>query len=341
MIYAMRESDIARKVAFLRQVAAYPELPRRVDVRETHMSWVFLTDERAYKLKKPVRRDYLDFSTVEARRLNCQEELRLNRRLAGPVYRSVVPLLESAGGKLGFAGPGQAVDWLVVMNRLPEHAALDHRLRRGTARPEEIERVVLTLAPFYRAAEKAGVNEADYRRRFADAIALDHAKLLAPPYGLPAGQVEEIAAGLASFLDRRGGLLAERARADMIVEAHGDLRPEHVFFAPEPLIIDCLEFNRDMRLLDPAEELAYLSMECGAIGADWVGGRLLFHYGRLLDDEPPEPLIRFYRARRAFLRARLAAEHLDTPAILDPAKWRAKARAYLALALGDARAALA
>ncbi len=333
--------DIGRKVAFLRRVEAYAELPRRVEVRETHMSWVFLTDRRVYKLKKPVRRDYLDFSTIESRRLNCYEELRLNRRLAGPVYRSVAPLFQDAEGNLTLVGPGEVVDWLVTMNRLPEHAALDHRLRHGTVRPEEIERIVLTLVPFYRAAEKAATSEADYRRHYVDGIALDHRKLLAPQFGLPAAQVEQTVAGLISFLDRYGGMLAARAEGGMIVEAHGDLRPEHVFLMPEPLIIDCLEFNRSMRLLDPAEELAYLSIECVALGADWVGGRLFFNYARLAGDDPPERLIRFYRARRALLRARLSAEHLETPGILDPMKWRTKARVYQALALEDAAAALA
>jgi aminoglycoside phosphotransferase family enzyme len=337
----MDEMDTGRKIAFLRRVEAYPELPQRVEVRETHMSWIFLTDQRAYKLKKPVRRDYLDFSTIEARRFSCHEELRLNRRLAGPVYRSVMPLLLGAGGELSLTGPGEVVDWLVAMNRLPEHAALDHRLRRGAVRPEEIERIALTLAPFYRAAEKIATSEADYRRRFADTIALDRRKLLVPPFDLPADQVEGAAAELTNFLDQYAGLLSARAEGGMIVEAHGDLRPEHVFLMPEPLIIDCLEFNRGMRLLDPAEELAYLSMECAALGADWVGGRLFFNYARLAGDDPPERLIRFYRARRALLRARLSAEHLETPGLLDPVKWRTKARAYLALALDDAAAALA
>ncbi len=333
---ATAEPDIARKVAFLARVEAYPELPRRVEVRETHMSWVFLTDERAYKLKKPIRRDYLDFSTVESRRLNCHEELRLNRRLAAPVYRSVLPLLLHADGQLGLSGLGDAVDWLIVMNRLPERAALDRRLRRGLVGPEEIERILLTLAPFYRDAEKAATGEADYCRRFSDAVAANSDKLLAPRFDLPADQVRRIAAELRNFLDRRGGLLAARANAGKIVEAHGDLRPEHIFLVPEPMIIDCLEFNRGMRLLDPAEELAYLAMECSALDADWVGGKLFFHYARLTGDEPPEQLIRFYRASRALLRARLSAEHLETPAIQEPAKWRAKARAYLTLALKGA-----
>jgi len=337
----MSGADIGRKVAFLRRVDAYPELPRRVEVRETHMSWVFLTDRRVYKLKKPVRRDYLDFSTVEKRRLNCHEELRLNRRLAGPVYRAVTHLLQGADEGLTLVGPGAVVDWLVVMDRLPDQAALNHRLQHGAVRPDEVERIVLTLVPFYRAAEKVASGEADYRHRFADTIALDQRKLLAPLFGMSAGEVEETATRLTNFMERYGGLLAARASGDMIVEAHGDLRPEHVFLTPEPLIIDCLEFNRSMRLLDPAEELAYLSMECAALGADWVGGRLFFHFARLTGDEPPERLIRFYRARRALLRARLSAEHLETPGILDPAKWRAKARTYLALALKDAEAALA
>ncbi len=101
------------KLAFLKQAAAYPEPTSRVDAIETHMSWVFLTDTHAYKLKKPVRYDYLDFSTIEARHLDSEMEVRLNRRLAAEVYLGVIPLVCDATGVMGLGGAGETIDWLV------------------------------------------------------------------------------------------------------------------------------------------------------------------------------------------------------------------------------------
>lgn len=108
----------AEKVAFLRTPAAYPTHPRRVDVIETHMSWVFLAGDRVYKLKKPVHYPFLDFRTLASREFHCREEVRLNRRLAPHVYLGVVPLTQDHGGALALGGGGEVVDWLVEMRRL-------------------------------------------------------------------------------------------------------------------------------------------------------------------------------------------------------------------------------
>ncbi|MEA5098590.1 MAG: hypothetical protein VB032_08665, partial [Burkholderiaceae bacterium] len=109
----MPESSLEARIAFLSTPSNYPERTLDVDAIETHMSWVFLTDRFAYKLKKPVAYDYLDFSTLEARRFYCEEEFRLNRRLAASVYLGVLPLTADAKGQLEFAGEGPVVDWLI------------------------------------------------------------------------------------------------------------------------------------------------------------------------------------------------------------------------------------
>lgn len=330
--------DTGRKVAFLRQVGAYPDLPARVEVVETHMSWVFLTPDRVYKLKKPVRRDYLDFSTVEARHRNCLEEVRLNRRLAPQIYLGVMPLTRAPEQGFALGGTAAPVDWLVVMRRLPVEASLEHRLRRGAAGPGEIERIAEVLAVFYRSAEPIPTDPLEYFRGFVASVARNRDELLDARYKLPIDRIMAVASALRGFLERHGELLERRAASRRIVDAHGDLRPEHIFLMPEPVIIDCLEFNRAMRLLDPAEELAYLSMECAHFGAPWADVPLFRAYRRRSGDDPPAALVRFHRSARALLRARLAIAHLKDVVVRDPAKWPAQALSYLDLALADARA---
>src|SRR5690606_17535290 len=144
--------SLAAKVHWLQQPATYPHAPQRIDAIETHMSWVFLADEYVYKLKKPVRRDFLDFSTLEARHRNCEEELRLNRRLAPEVYLNVVPLTIDAAGTVRLGGQGEVLDWLVRMRRLPAECMLDYAIRHGTVRDDEIRRLALRLAEFYAAS---------------------------------------------------------------------------------------------------------------------------------------------------------------------------------------------
>ena len=126
------EVAVSDKVAFLGAVESHVgERPGRVEVRETHMSWVFLTDHFAYKLKKPVRHARVDLRALDVRRRNCATEIHLNRRLAPDVYLAVKPLTFAAHHGLQLAGDGNAVEWLVMMRRLPDELMLDRALRGG------------------------------------------------------------------------------------------------------------------------------------------------------------------------------------------------------------------
>ncbi len=325
---------IDAKVAFLRRPDAYPERPARVEAVETHMSWIFLTDRRAYKLKKPVRYDFLDFSTAEARRWDCEEEVRLNRRLAPDVYLGVLPLTCDPQGRMALDGEGEAIDWLVKMRRLPEERMLDHAIRRHVLREADIERVALRLARFYRASRPIPLGGAEYVGRIADNVRENLRELATPAFGLPAVLVRRIGAAQLGFLRDEAELFEQRARAGRIVEGHGDLRPEHVCMEAEPAIIDCLEFRRDFRILDAADELAFLAMECERLGEPSVGPVLFETYSRETGDAPPAQLLSFYKSYRACLRAKISIWHLKDAEVRRPEKWPRLAREYLELAQG-------
>ena len=145
---------------------AYPQPTSGVDVIETHMSWVFLTAERVYKLKKPVRMAFLDFSTIEQRRFYCEESIRLNRRLAPEVYLGVVALRKT-DSRLSLEGGGEVVDWLEEMVRLPADAMLDVAIRASRPIEEHIGRVVEVLATLYRRAPTMILSCEAYRSRLA------------------------------------------------------------------------------------------------------------------------------------------------------------------------------
>ena len=324
---------LREKVAHLSRPESYPEKPAMVEVVQTHMSCVFLTDRHAWKLKKPVRHDFLDFSTLEARRADCEEELRLNRRLARDVYLEIVPLAVTPEGAMRVGGDGVVVEWLVKMRRLPGQLMLDHAIRHGTVTRHDVRRFVLVLADFYRRAEPVALDAAQYRQRLERDIHANHLGLSAPGYSMPLDRVQSITARQLAVLEREASSLDRRVTHGKILEGHGDLRPEHICLGPEPLFIDCLEFNRDWRVLDPADELAYLSMECEYAGAPWIGEVVFETYQEATRDDPPAALVRFYKAYRACVRAKLSAWHLkDHPDLADQGKWIARAQRYLELA---------
>lgn len=329
---SVADVDISIKVDFLSRPSSYPDQPSRVEIIETHMSWVFLTEDFVYKLKKPVRLDFLDFSTVQRRHVNCLAELRLNRRLAGDVYLEIVPLTSGCSGRLELGGKGDTLDWLVKMRRLPRHCMLDSVIAAGQVDPAQIRRVARLLTEFYRRAKPVLLTEGEYLGRYQRDIKATDTALSTPRYALPRRQIDAISEALLKFLARAQDVFHARVGGRRIIEAHGDLRPEHVCLTEPPVIIDCLEFSRRLRELDPADELAFLDMECEFAGAPFIGPILFETYQAMSGDEPPPMLVCFYKGYRAQMRAKLSIWHLEDCADRDRDKWVQRAEAYLLLA---------
>ena len=329
---ARGEIPSGQKVAFLSSPAAYPASVRDVEVRETHMSWVFFAGERAYKLKKPVKYPFLDFSTLPAREADCREEDRLNRRLAPDVYIGVIPLTLGADGGLVLGGKGEPVDWLVMMRRLPASRMMDNAIAQGTVTQDQIGEVAGLLSHFYRGLDPADVSPEEYLGQFAREQEKNRSLLTDERFDLPDTALNAVLSRVEAVLTDEPDLLMSRARDGHIVDGHGDLRPEHVCLSEPPVIIDCLEFNRAFRLVDPFDELAFLGMECERMGLPWIGEILISKCAEQLGGRPSDRLLAFYTAYRACLRARLALAHLLEPDVREPEKWLPLANAYLEIA---------
>ncbi|WP_425616687.1 AAA family ATPase [Anatilimnocola sp. NA78] len=288
----------------------YPHQPASVELKETHISWIFLAGDLVYKCKKPVKMDFLDFSSLEQRRLACEEEVRLNRRLAPDTYLGVVPVT-CADGQLSIGGKGTPCEWLVEMRRLPLHDALDQRFWQGTLHHYDLERLAATLARFYERLPPAEITAEQYRARLIDHVKHNRDELLAASHHLPAELIKRLHATQLQLLQLEPSLFDERVANGCVVEGHGDLRPEHICLTEPPVIFDCIEFSQDFRTLDIADELAFFVSECDHIGASWVGVALLDELSRLLPDWCPKRLFNFYKAYRACVRAKVAALRAD------------------------------
>lgn len=327
---------LADKVAFLSTAGAYPGHAGRVVWRETHMSWLFFLDGAVYKLKKPVRFPYLDFSTLARREAACRAELALNQRLAPDIYKAVVPLVVIDGG-LALGGAGEVVDWLVRMRRFDPARTLEARLMAGKLTDAELDALGDVLARFYHRARRVHLTPAAHLKSLRDGLAYHRRVLLDPRLGLPGGLVRSVLAVQLRFLRLRGGLLEGRARRARILDAHGDLRPEHIWMGPPIKMIDRLEFSASLRAVDPLDELAFLDVETERLGAPEVGPRVSRRVIAALHDRETPELYLFYRCYRATLRARLAIAHMLEPSPRTPEKWPRQARAYLAMAARDGR----
>lgn len=300
------------------------------------MSLVFLAGDEVYKLKKPVRFPYLDFSTLARREAACRAELTLNRRLAPDVYKTVMPLSRSPCG-LAIGGAGDVVDWLVVMRRLDPRQTLECALKTGCLATWQLDRLVSTLTAFYRHASAIFVSPEKHLRGWYQSLAYNKSVLLDSRLGLPAGLVGRVDRAQRRFLAERSALIAGRVRGRKIVDGHGDLRPEHIWLGDPVRIIDCLEFNPSLRAVDPFDEIAFLCLECERLGGTWAGEYIKRRVRLTLSDGLSDELFTFYRCHRATLRARLTIAHLLEPNPRTPEKWPRLARTYLRLAANDAR----
>lgn len=319
------------KVAYLRGLCA-----RGDEAIETHFAWVFLIGDRAFKLRKPAARDTMDHRSLDARRAGTFEEIRLNRRLAPSVYLEALPLTSDAAGGFAIGGRGTVVDWLVCMRRLDRMQMLDAQLLQSAFDTGRLEPAAHRLADFYRSSAPAIADGAAWLARLQRQVAANHAALSAAARP----DTDRLAQRQLQALQRHQVELARRATAGCVIEAHGDLRPEHVFLGEPPEIIDCLEFDRDLRILDRAEELSFLELECTRLGRADAGIAIRRATLAALHDAASAGLLAFYRSHRGATRAKLYGWRASEPDAGTPHAWLDRADDYLAGALADAGLAL-
>ena len=336
--------DLTKLIEALSHPAAYPQPVERVEVRQTHISVVFLAGPHVYKLKKPVNPGFLDFSTLEKRLHFCREEVRLNRRLAPDVYLGVVPVVRTAAG-LRLEGEGEAVEWAVKMRHLPEEATILECLRRGEVGIELVELLARTIAAFHRTAETNEQIASFGRFDAVSRLVLDVLPQLASQVGVTISQcvLDRIHLRTKPALSRLRPLIESRAARGVPRDTHGDLHLDHIYYFPdrEPpadlIIIDCIEFNERYRFIDPVADMAFAFMDLAFYGRRDLARAFADAYFRAAEDEEGWALLPLYTAYRAMVRSTveglLLAENEVPETDRDAA--RQKAKAHWLLALGE------
>ena len=302
--------------ALIQQLAdprRYPGAPGSVTLYQTHLSVVAVAGEHAYKLKKPVRLPFVEFSTAELRRQFCEEEVRLNSRLCPDVYRGVAPLFAGADGP-SFREPDAAsteiIDYAVHMRRLPAERMMDVLLAADAVTQDDVRTIAATMAKFHQRVALPGdspeaAQTAARLREFAVANFDETAAQLGTIFD----------AGLHRLLRDRTDrdfarwmpALQARASAGRVVDGHGDLHARNICLAEPLAIYDCIEFNRDLRVQDVAVENAFLVMDLRYRGHGELAAAYLDHYVELAGDPGQRVLVPMLVRYRAMVRAKVAA----------------------------------
>jgi aminoglycoside phosphotransferase family enzyme/predicted kinase len=294
-------------VAALAAPETYPDRPASVEVRETHISWVFLAGQHAYKLKKPLVLPFLDYGTAARRRKMCREEVRLNRRLAADIYLGVRGVAERPDGlQLTADDDPQALDFVVEMRRYDETQTLAARLERGELDHEHIIEVARVLARFHAHARRVAVGD-----RAVLAVERRFEQNLHELFGSleQRGEIDRVLAlerFAHAFIVAHAQTFEARRREGRVREGHGDLRAEHVLVDGEVRIVDCVEFDRGLRELDVADDLAFLALDLAARGGERFGQQLVEAYRSAGGEPGDDALIAFYAAYRALVRSKVA-----------------------------------
>lgn len=294
-------------VESLRDPACYPHPAGAIEVLETHISFVVLAGEFAYKLKKPVRFAFLDFSTLAARRFYCEEEVRLNRRTAPQLYLGVVTI----GGRLPrpqVGGAEPVLEYAVKMRRFPQEALYDHMARGATLEPRHVDALAERVARFHAGIERSGVGEfGSVGEVLRPALAnLDEI-----------GQLErspQVLEGLSSLRAwtiaehrERSGCFALRKSGGSVRECHGDLHLGNVaLLGNEPVLFDCIEFDERYRWIDVMSDVAFTVMDLAHHGLPRLAARFLNRYLEETGDYAGLAVLRFYLVYRALVRAKIA-----------------------------------
>jgi aminoglycoside phosphotransferase family enzyme/predicted kinase len=321
--------DSSTLLAALRDPACYPHPAEPVELIETHISWVLLAGEYAYKLKKPVSLGFLDFGTLEARRHYCEEELRLNRRTAPDLYLAVVPITgQPAAPRMG--GTGEAIEYALKMKRFPQEALADNTARRGELGAGQIDAIAAALAAFHAtipaAPESTGFGAPDHVAAPALANFEQLAELIADRH--ESERLGRLRAWTRGERERLSETFAVRKRDGFVRECHGDLHLRNIVFLDgRPVPFDCIEFNPELRWIDVMNEAAFLVMDLLEHGLEGAAWRFLNAYLETTGDYPGLRVLRYYLVYRAMVRAKIACIRAHQPGA-DAAERSATGRQY-------------
>jgi len=330
--------ELGQIIRALTSPEAYPHEVSAVEVIQTHVSYVLLAGEYAYKIKKPLSLGFLDYGTLELRRRMCEEEVRLNRRLCDGVYLGVVPVTRR-GPAYRMGGDGEAVEYAVHMRRVPRERMLDQLIAHGAPIANAVRRVAREIASFHQRAQTDD-HIASYGRPAVLRMNCEENFQQLSPFGgslIRAQDVDALRQYVQRSLDRDGALFEQRAEGGRVRDNHGDLRSDAVYVSADGgvCIMDCIEFSERIRFGDVAGDIGFLAMDLEFRNRRELSDELMATYLTAAPDETLPVVLPFYKTYRAVVRAKVEAMRSAESEVPEEARTasREAAREYIELAL--------
>jgi aminoglycoside phosphotransferase family enzyme len=311
---------------------AYGKEMEKIELKQTHISFVFLTKDFVYKVKKAVDFGFLDYSTLDKRRVFCEKELILNRRLCGDMYVEVVPITNSDVIRVG--GEGEVVEYAVKMRRIPEDRIMTRLLEKGKVDKKLVDKMAKIIADFHKKAPKSAGElgslksvETNWRENFEQTEDFVGRTISRETFELIRGKAE-------AFMEDNRALFAKRVSDGRVRECHGDIHSGNIFIADRIYVFDAIEFNERFSNCDVASEVAFLAMDLDFKGRSDLSSFFVEKYVKYSGDKELQKLLAFYKCYRAYVRGKVTGFKLNDASVGDEEKNACKkeASAYFELA---------
>jgi len=313
---------------------AYDEEPGQIELIQTHISFVFLTRNFVYKVKKAVDLGFLDFTTLEKRRFFCKKELELNRRLCKDMYLEVVPINRSDIIKI--KGKGEAIEYAVKMKRLPQEKMMNRLLEEKKVDNKLIDRIAKIIAEFHSRAEtnrrisrfgSLEIIETNWKENFDQTREFVGTTLSRENFKLARERIDD-------FMKRNESLFEKRIAEGRVRDCHGDIHSGNIFVTDGIYIFDAIEFNDRFRYSDITSDIAFLTMDLDFKARTDLSNFLVERYVQYSEDQGLTELLPFYKCYRAYVRGKVTSFELKDPNVGGEEKLAAleEAKAYFQLA---------
>ena len=313
---------------------AYDEEPGQIELTQTHISFVFLTRNFAYKVKKAVDFRFLDFTTLEKRRFFCEKELELNRRLCGDMYLEVVPINRSKIIKM--KGEGETIEYAVKMKRMPKEKMMDKLLKQKKVDNKLIDRIAKTIVEFHSKAEtnrrisefgSLAIIETNWKENFEQTREFVGKTISTKNFKVIHERIDD-------FMKRNLSFFGMRVAEDRVRDCHGDIHSGNIFVTDRIYIFDAIEFNERFSYSDVASDVAFLAMDLDFKERTDLSNFFVKKYVKYSGDQELTKLLPFYKCYRAYVRGKVTSFKLEDPNVGSKEKNAAKkeAKAYFKLA---------
>ncbi|MFO7657815.1 MAG: hypothetical protein R6W78_12165 [Bacteroidales bacterium] len=304
----------------MKEECRFPDSCNNSDLFETHISWIVLTDQYAFKVKRPVEFSFLDFSSLKKRKFYCDQELRLNKRLAPDMYIGVVPINQSLSTETT-DNDDDIIDYAVQMKRMDNDKEMHKLLKKDMVSDEQLEKLAGKIAQFHKNTQvvKNAFNTAGMIDEFAalsDVIDSDtQSQLFSAELKRTVTNCNEKSK---KYLNDNRSFFNDRILNDFQRDCHGDLNATNIFLYDDPVIFDCIEFSDEFRFIDVLNEIAFLCVDLDFYDQQEAGElfyRNYLQFAGMKEDENSRKLFSFYKSYRANIRAKVTLislkEHPD------------------------------